>query len=403
MATNLQAQNVPAEILRVVTTLTERGFRAVLVGGCVRDMRMGRVPKDFDVATSATPQEVQASFPRTVPTGIEHGTVTVLVGKTGVEVTTFRSEGAYVDGRRPQSVEFHTDVEADLARRDFTINAMALDVATGELVDPYGGQADLAARVIRAVGNPLDRFGEDGLRAMRAVRFATVLEFEIEPSTQAAIAATLATFNKIAIERVREEFTKIVEARRPARGLELLKRSGLLQAFAPEALAADFSQVERAPADLDTRLCLLFSSAPNVRNTLGRLKYPTRTCDRVAHWSAHLEVPPPDSPDEAVRRWAARVGRPEAEGAARAAAAHERIPASVVERVRAVLSSGVPLSADELALDGQAVMSRLGVPPGRVVGEAIRFLLDLVLGDPAQNTPEKLGAALSTWHARTPR
>ncbi|HYX91760.1 MAG TPA: [cytidine(C)-cytidine(C)-adenosine (A)]-adding enzyme, partial [Myxococcaceae bacterium] len=199
----LAAEQIPEPVLQVLRRLRERGFQAYVVGGAVREMVRGHPPiGDFDVATDARPEDVQRSFPKTIPTGIQHGTVTVLWQGHHVEVTTFRTEGAYLDARRPSSVEFRSDVREDLARRDFTINAMAYDPLDGTLVDPFGGQADLQAGIIRCVGNATERFAEDGLRPLRAVRFAAVLGFALDPATEAAIPCTLPSFRKVAMERV---------------------------------------------------------------------------------------------------------------------------------------------------------------------------------------------------------
>src|SRR5512138_2879083 len=168
----LARADLPAPIVKVLRTLAGAGHRSWIVGGAVRDLLLHR-PREanyFDVATPATPDEVTALFRKVIPTGAEHGTVTVVEGGHAIEVTTFRGEGAYLDGRRPESVTFHTDLEADLARRDFTMNALAWDPLAPEFRDPFGGRADMARKVVRAVGDPAARFGEDGLRAMRAVR-----------------------------------------------------------------------------------------------------------------------------------------------------------------------------------------------------------------------------------------
>ncbi|HZI03258.1 MAG TPA: [cytidine(C)-cytidine(C)-adenosine (A)]-adding enzyme, partial [Archangium sp.] len=179
-ASLLEAE-VPRPVLDVIARLHELGHAVFLVGGCVRDTLRGVHPKDFDVATSALPEEVQRAFRKVIPTGIQHGTVTVVQGGTHVEVTTFRSEGDYHDGRRPSAVTFERDIVKDLSRRDFTINAMAWNPLTHELADPFGGQEDLKARVVRCVGSAIERFSEDGLRPMRAVRFAAVLDFTLDP------------------------------------------------------------------------------------------------------------------------------------------------------------------------------------------------------------------------------
>ena len=173
----LRLAHIPEPVTRVLARLAELGYSAYLVGGGVRDLLRGVAPKDFDVATSARPEQVQAAFKKVIPTGIQHGTVTVVVSGVPIEVTTYRTEGAYLDGRRPAEVSFHTDIVEDLSRRDFTINAMAFDPVKAELIDPFGGQRDLAAGVVRCVGEALARFTEDGLRPLRAVRLCAVLGF----------------------------------------------------------------------------------------------------------------------------------------------------------------------------------------------------------------------------------
>ena len=196
--------------LAVLERLNAAGHRAVLVGGCVRDRLMGRTPHDYDAATSARPEQIrEACAPmRVVETGVRHGTVTVLSGGLPVEVTTFRVEGGYSDHRRPDGVRFVADLEEDLARRDFTINAMALD--EGGIVDPFGGRADLSAGFIRCVGEPARRFEEDALRILRALRFASCLDFSIEPATLAAARAAAPTLTRVSAERVFAELDKLL-------------------------------------------------------------------------------------------------------------------------------------------------------------------------------------------------
>jgi tRNA nucleotidyltransferase (CCA-adding enzyme) len=190
---------IPADVLGVCKRLRERGHRGWVVGGCVRDLLRGAPAKDWDIATDARPEEVVASFRRVIPTGIQHGTVTVMVQGTGYEVTTLRGEGAYTDGRRPDSVEFVDDITKDLARRDFTFNAMAIDPIDGRLVDPFDGAKDLEASVVRAVGEAEERFAEDGLRVLRAARFAATLRCSIDGATKRAMASdrALSTFKKV--------------------------------------------------------------------------------------------------------------------------------------------------------------------------------------------------------------
>jgi tRNA nucleotidyltransferase (CCA-adding enzyme) len=409
----LQTADVPSPVRSVLDGLEQRGFRAFLVGGCVRDLLRGVPPKDWDVATAATPAQVQASFPRVLPTGIQHGTVTVLVKGTHVEVTTFRTEGGYVDGRRPTAVTFRTDVVEDLSRRDFTINAMAFSPTRGELADPFDGQGDLSARLVRAVGDPVARFSEDGLRSLRAVRFSTVLDFTLHPDTQAAIPTTLQVFRKVSTERVRDEFEKTLMSPRAAPGLALLQQVQLLPEFLPElrpgpAFAAALRALAVAPPLLEVRLVavLLAAAGLDVRSAVLRLRFPNRTADLAAALAreAVSGVPPADTAVE-LRRLLARL-RPEnvplleALVVARAEAVGEGTRArDFAGRLRDEAARRPPLDAKALALDGAAIMRALGVGPSPVVGEASRFLLERVLEEPSANTPEQLTSLIQGWAA----
>ncbi|UHA76228.1 CCA tRNA nucleotidyltransferase [Paenibacillus sp. 481] len=215
------------EAIGVVTMLEQRGYQAYMVGGCVRDLVMSRSINDIDIATSALPEQVAAMFERVIPTGMEHGTVTVLTAGHAYEVTTFRKESAYENFRRPEQVEFIDDLREDLLRRDFTVNAMALDAA-GVLHDPFQGQTDVATRRIRCVGDPEARFQEDALRMLRGIRFASILEARIVKSTWRALRTHREKLQHIAMERVRDELWKMTAGPQPVRGWVLLVRSGLL-------------------------------------------------------------------------------------------------------------------------------------------------------------------------------
>ncbi|MDA8125553.1 MAG: CCA tRNA nucleotidyltransferase [Deltaproteobacteria bacterium] len=234
-----------AEAAEIVRRLRKAGFEAFWVGGSVRDLIRGVEPQDFDIVTSARPQEVQALFSRTVPVGARFGVILVIEKGEPYEVATFRKEADYLDGRRPNVVSFATAKE-DVLRRDFTINGLLMDPETGEIVDYVGGRADLAARTIRTIGDPDERFGEDHLRMLRAVRFAATLGFVIEPLTFAAIARRAAAIGRISSERVREELTKLLAGGGARDGLELLEQSGLLMQLLPEAAA--LKGVDQPPA-----------------------------------------------------------------------------------------------------------------------------------------------------------
>src|SRR3954464_15589849 len=346
------ASTVPQDVMAVLRALRAAGKQAWLAGGAVRDVLRGGKAQDFDVATDALPAEVMRLFPRVIPTGMQHGTVTVLSGAHKVEVTTFRGEGPYLDGRRPSEVTFLGEIDGDLARRDFTVNAIAWDPIAGVLRDPFHGEDDLRRCRLRAVGDPLERFREDGLRPLRAVRFACTLRLAIEPATLRAIPQTLDVFAMVAMERVRDELVKLlVRGAPPSRALRLLLRTGLLERIIPELLeSVGFAQnryhrwdvfrhtlrcVDAAPADLIVRLAALLhdvgkprSAAPKegapgehtfydheklgarmAADILQRLKFPRRDLERVSLLVAeHNWHYRPEWNDATVRRVLARIG-----------------------------------------------------------------------------------------------
>jgi tRNA nucleotidyltransferase (CCA-adding enzyme) len=384
-----------------------------LVGGAVRDLLAGRGAEgaDWDVATSALPAAVIALFPRVVETGIAHGTVTVVDAVTGihVQVTTYRTEGAYRDGRRPESVEFVRSIEEDLARRDFTMNAIAFDTESGAVVDPFGGQDDLRDGILRAVGDPLERFAEDGLRALRAARFAAVLGARIDDATLRAIPKTLSTFRRIAVERVRAELEKLVCAARASRGLRALEETGLLREILPELSllaptlrARAFERVERAPFPFSTRMAALlwdlgervaadaFERLRPSRSDLLRLSALLRGALRLG--AAHAT-------DADVRRALSSVGRDDLPDALALLEAHLAVARAGDEALqnlrhvegvwRDVKERGLLLELAELPVDGRDVESALGVT-GPEVGRVLRALLDHVLEAPEHASREAL-------------
>lgn len=234
---------LPEGILSIINRLKARGFQGYLVGGAVRDILLDRPRKGlWDLATDATPEQVISIFPRTAPTGIKYGTVTVFYTAQGgefyplAEVTTFRVDDAYSDARRPDRVFFSRRIEEDLSRRDFTINAMAYDPSADVLIDLFAGRRDLERRIIRAVGYPEARFREDGLRPFRAARFAATLDFEIDEATMEAIPKALAAAKLVSAERIREELMRMLDASKPSRGFEVMRRAGLLKLVLAELL-----------------------------------------------------------------------------------------------------------------------------------------------------------------------
>ncbi len=453
--------DVPSHIRQVIRALQGASYAAWLVGGAVRDLCRGKHPKDFDVATSATPDEMRKVFgPRkTIPTGEKHGTMTIMVDRPGdadagrepVEVTTFRGEGSYTDGRRPDTVSFVREIGDDLARRDFTINALAYDPERDQLLDLFEGRSDLAAGIIRAVGDPVERFSEDGLRALRAVRFCAQLDMRMAESTEKAIPLTLAVFRKVSAERIRDELLKILDARQPSVGLRLLATTGLLHEIIPELEEGiGFSQnkhhahdvwehtlatVDAAERWVDdespwmVRLAALLhdvakprTAAPKegspdertfFRHDIVGAKMTTEICERLRLSNRdrdrvtglvlnHMFWYTPEWTDGSVRRFITRVGadqlKPlfmlrEADVAGRG---HHEDPAielkALETRVARELAKASALKVGDLALRGPDVMRILGKPAGPVVGEVLRGLLEKVLDEPSLNTPEALAA-----------
>lgn len=229
---------IPVILQKMNNIFEKNGFKAYLVGGAVRDMFMNKEASDWDVATDATPEQVISAFKKVIPTGIAHGTVTVHFMGEEIEVTTFRIEQGYSDGRHPDKVSYASDIEEDLSRRDFTMNAIAVSLKDGSIVDPFNGKTDIKNKVIRSVGNPLERFNEDGLRPIRAIRFASQLGFEIETNTLQAISneKVLQKTSTISIERFRDELVKLLKSPKPSVGLKLLEDTNIMKLFLPELL-----------------------------------------------------------------------------------------------------------------------------------------------------------------------
>ncbi len=397
MSDLLFSTELPKPVLETIETLKKAGHSAFLVGGCVRDLLRGQTPSDFDVATSAKPEQVKPLFSRVIPTGIDHGTVTVVLRGQHIEVTTFRAEAEYVDGRRPSKVLFHDDIDADLSRRDFTMNAIAYDPFERQLIDPFGGQEDLSNGIVRCVRNPMERFSEDGLRPLRAVRFAAVLNFTLDPSTEQAISATIDVFRKVAQERVHQEFRKLLLCDHSTKGLELLERTGLLAAFFPEAVATSFGAVDVAPKDEIVRLAVLLKSNAKAKDIVTRLRFPNRVADEVL--AVALCSPPPalTAADSDWRRWISQAGATRAQGLLSTEVALGTISGAFISRFQNIMQSQPPLTVADLALKGSDVMRILQIAPSPLVGESTRYLLDRVIDDPSRNTVEALTQELLAW------
>jgi tRNA nucleotidyltransferase (CCA-adding enzyme) len=436
--------HVPRVVRDLAAVFRQAGFQCHLVGGAVRDILLERPHTDYDIATDAHPQQVVPLFRRVIPTGIKHGTVTVHFKGTIFEVTTFRTEAAYADGRRPDAVTFSPSIIDDLSRRDFTINAIAYDLIADRVADPHEGRHDLRAGIIRAIGDPSERFREDGLRPLRACRFAAQLGFTVEERTRLAIPGSLDILSMVSAERVRDEILKILEASVPSVGFLLMRDTGILGVVLAELLEGEgipqgsfhchdvfhhsLYACDASPREsVALRLAALFHdvgkprtrgngddgrptfyghekvSAEMTHEILLRLKLPNATIKEVSHLVAHHMFNYQEEwSDAAVRRLIARVGegsindiialrRADQLGICPENAQH--FPVALAEfaaRVSTVLEAGRAFTVSKLAVDGDDIMKDAGLKAGPQIGIILNELLQSVLEDPALNEREKL-------------
>jgi len=420
---------VPENVREVCRTLAAAGHQAVTVGGAVRDAILGHVPGDWDVATSAHPEAVISLFRHTVPTGLQHGTVTIVTGRgehTHVEVTTFRGEGAYTDARRPDHVVFGVPLVEDLARRDLRVNAMAYDPANDQLIDPFGGQRDLDDRVLRAVGPTGDvyqdavaRFTEDGLRVMRAVRFAAQLEFTLDPDTERGIVPALPSLAKVSKERISDELRKILATRKPSRALGIAERTGMIALILPELAggfdrwatvrggrehaiehwlarvdaASEHARLGAFAAELaspDANACRLDRRAVKTAEAeLRQLKFSNEEAATAAVVVGAASGSLNDALSDAdLRRYLGDATRPRAPVVVSFWRADQAV--SQADRASAILERNEPLTINDLAVKGTDLIEALAMTPGPLVGRILAALLERVRDDPALNTRDQL-------------
>lgn len=373
-------------------TLRQAGHQAYLVGGCVRDLVLGRRPDDYDMATDALPEQVMTLFPRTYPTGLRHGTVTAALDGGSIEVTTFRTEDRYSDGRHPDGVRFVSSLKEDLSRRDFTMNAMALG-EDGTLHDPFRGRADLEAGLIRCVGEAERRFREDGLRMFRGLRFAAQLGFALEEETGRAIGRCARQAGTLSAERVRTEVEKLICARLPQRGGAVFS-SGLMDRWLPRQ-TVDLTGLTRLEPEALERwagLCALLEAEPGP--LLRGLKAEKRlTAAEASGWRLWKGGLPADR-----YGWRKALSDAGVSGCRAAAAMGDVSAGAFRADLDAVLHSGACWTVGGLALSG-GELRELGFS-GPAIGQVQKQLLELVLRCPEKNTPEQLRAQAEYLHQK---
>ena len=433
---------IPDDVYAIVGIFAKNGYECYPVGGAVRDILLDRQPAEYDLTTNATPEQVASLFRSIIPTGIKHGTVTLLWNDLPYEITTYRTEGKYSDMRHPDEVRYAQTLDEDLSRRDFTINALALDLKDRRLVDNFQGVQDLKLGVIRTIGEPEERFREDGLRILRACRFASTLGFSIEPRTLSAIGRLAGLINNISMERVRDEFQKIVLSSVPSVGLELLRETGLMKFILPELLdgygaeqniyhkfdvyyhnIGTLDAAAKLTGELAIRLAALLHDVGKPRTMRGdgknntfynhemvgsymskailrRLRFPNTIVARsVTLIKNHMFHFTDDWTDAAVRRFmrkadgimedlfilreADRVGSGKKQG-------NSRILERLKDKIKGEQEAQSAFKITDLAVNGTDVMAVLKIKPSKKVGEILEQLMEIVIEDPSQNTRENL-------------
>lgn len=431
--------DLPLQVQQIIHTLERHGYEAYAVGGCVRDSLLGRTPQDWDITTSAKPEQVKELFTHTIDTGIEHGTVTVMMERMGYEITTYRIDGEYEDARHPKEVTFTADLYEDLRRRDFTINAMAYNETQG-LVDAFDGIKDLEQGCIRCVGDPRERFTEDALRMLRAVRFAAQLGFTVEEKTRQAIRELAGTIAKVSAERIQMELGKLLVSAHPEE-IRMAYELGLTKIFLPEFdVMMQTEQHSRhhmytvgehtihalmnIRADKVLRLSMLLhdvakpacetfdadgnahykghpeTGARMAEEILHRLKYDNATIELVCRMIRYHDERPQLS-GRTVRRAMNRIGTENLPLLFEIKRA-DILAQSMYERkekleyvdtyeklYKQILSQGDCVNKKDLAINGKDLIA-IGMKPGPQLGAVIDKLLELVMDDPAQNTKENL-------------
>ena len=388
----------PENLVALARIFNKHSYSLYLVGGAVRDYILKKENSDYDLTTSATPDEVKVMFKRTIDTGIKHGTVTVIFSGEHYEITTFRTEGDYSDSRHPDSVTFVRSLEEDLKRRDFTINALACDIITGEIIDLHGGTDDLEKGIIRAIGIPEDRFNEDALRMFRACRFAAKLDFTIEENTLKAIKSLHGNIRKVSVERIKDEMDKLLLSPCPVRGLEYLENTGLMEEIIPEiTLTTSLKEAIRRAKENNLPLislyAILFSgmSAQDTEKALMHLKASNKEKKEITLLSSGLGNIPYDNTPVSIRRLIKKYGKENILPLftlRRAYGYTEEEDIRYEEKVKEELKKDPALEIKDLDITGKDLEAI--VKPGPEMGRMLNYLLDEVIKNPRLNNRDDL-------------
>ena len=377
-------KDLPAGLLFILRELNQAGHEAFVVGGSIRDIFLNRTVYDWDVATSATPVEVMDHFERVIETGLQHGTVTVCVGKETYEVTTYRVDVGASDGRRPDSVRFSTSLTEDLERRDFTMNAMAWNPLTGELRDPFGGKLAIDKRLITAVGDAHTRLSEDGLRSLRAARFAAVLGFQVDSSLFRAMGTTLEILKKVSVERIWQEMRKLVLGSNAPEGMKMLHDTGMLSVILPDIKFEQGRPATQFSNDLSVRLADLFIGQNEVfLKTSNQLKLPKKLTADVVHLLSAAERVLASGTMVGSDQYliVSQIRRPYLPMVkmlvlGRCSVTDRERMFDRFEEFERISSSDRPLRVGELPIDGQWIMARFKLRPSRLVGHLLNHCLE---------------------------
>lgn len=377
---------IPKDVKYIIDTFYNNGYEAFMVGGCIRDSLLKKVPMDYDIATSAPPEITQKLFKKSIPTGIEHGTITVLINKNSYEVTTYRVEGKYSNNRKPDSVTFISNIKDDLARRDFTINAFAYNDRKG-LLDYFSGNTDLNNKIIKCVGDPDKRFKEDSLRMLRAIRFSAQLNFNIDETTFSAIKSNSKSIQNISNERIRVELSKILLSNNAFSGLLKLENANLLKEILPYNLNIN-KAIDKLEKDLASRFAFIFLKldCSLIETIMRNLTFDKNTINKVIHLTTAFENIKSIVSKSDCKRLIIKVGN---DNIFSLINLYETVTSTHISNINSlvkdIFKNKDALYIKDLSITGNDLISELNINPGKLLGELLNHLLNQVIDEKISN------------------